>query len=184
MPAISTELKKEILLLPIKEKDKLLLRLVGKNPLLINQLEFQLIEEGLTIESRRADVQENIDKIYRQQLNYASYLLDELKNKSAQITMHLKVTKDKYGEVELLLNLLHDPFELKPHFFYDLNSKNDKLCQYLPKRAVYLLKKLDALDDELKLDFAQKTNELLKKLHTTCTRYYTLSYDLPKEFNY
>jgi hypothetical protein len=184
MPALSTELKKEILQLSVKEKDKLLLRLVAKNPLLINQLEFQLIEESLTVESRRAEIQENIDKIYRQPLNYPSYLLDELKNKSAQITMHLKVTKDKYGEVELLLNLLHDPFELKPHFFYDLSNKNDKLCQYLPKRTVYFLKKLNALNDELKLDFAQKTHELLLKLHKTCARYYAQEYDLPTEYIY
>lgn len=181
MPALSSELKKEILLLSVKEKDKLLLRLVAKDSLLIDQLEFQLIEEGLTIESRRQELQDELDKIYQQQLNYKQYLLPVIKEKSAKIAMHLKVTKDKYGEVDLLLNLLVDPFDMKPHLFSELTYNNEKLCIYLVKRTIYLLKKYKAIDEELKLDFLGRVNSLLKHLNTTAAQYYAFEYGLPKE---
>ncbi|MES2796976.1 MAG: hypothetical protein V4683_13485, partial [Bacteroidota bacterium] len=68
MTAISAELKSEILALPSKEKDKLLLRLIAKNDILVEQLQFQLVEESLTTESRRAEVQKALDNIYHKKL--------------------------------------------------------------------------------------------------------------------
>ena len=41
MPKIPKELEKAILSLPIKDKDKLLIKLVAKSELLIQQLNFQ-----------------------------------------------------------------------------------------------------------------------------------------------
>ena len=43
------ELKKEILALPVKEKDKLLLRLVAKDKVLTEHLHFLLLEDGFKI---------------------------------------------------------------------------------------------------------------------------------------
>ena len=50
---LSKELVKEITKMPVKEKDKLLMRLIRKDGLLAEQLEFQLIEFGETTEERR-----------------------------------------------------------------------------------------------------------------------------------
>jgi hypothetical protein len=181
MPAISTELKSEILALPNKEKDKLLLRLIAKNDILVEQLQFQLVEENLTTEARRQDVQVELDKIYQQKIISTSQLFAEIRATSALITRHVKVTKDKYGEVELLLNLLYDPFDMKPHLFTDLNRTNDKISYYLAKRTVFYLKKLEALNEELRLDFQNKTNYLLEKMHFCSTISYAKILGIPKE---
>jgi hypothetical protein len=181
MPTISAELKAEILALPAKEKDKLLLRLIAKNDILVEQLQFQLVEESLTTESRRQEVQAELDKIYQQKIMSTSQLFLEVRSASALITRHVKVTKDKYGEVELLLNLLFDPFDMKPHLFTDLNRLNDKMSYYIVKRTVVLLKKLEALNEEFKLDFLNKTNEYLEKLYFCSTSGYAKNFGIPKE---
>jgi hypothetical protein len=182
MAAISAELKTEILALPIKEKDKLLLRLIAKNDILIDQLQFQLVEESLTTESRRQEVQDVLDKIYQKRNLITSQLYLEIRNASTLITRHIKVTKDKYGEVELLLNLLFDPMDMKPHLFTELNRNNDKISIYFVKKCLTLLKKLNGLEEELRLDFLQKMNLLLQKIHRNSPAFYAQKYGLPKEF--
>lgn len=181
MAAISAELKGEILALAIKEKDKLLLRLVAKNDILVDQLQFQLVEEGLTTEIRRQEVQFELDNIYKKKLFSTSQLYLELRSTSALITRHVKVTKDKYGEVELLLNLLYDPFDMKPHLFSDLNRSNEKISYYIAKRIVVLIKKFEALEEEFKLDFLNKLNKLLEKIHQNSTGGYAFSLKIRKE---
>jgi hypothetical protein len=180
MAVISAELKGEILALSAKEKDKLLLRLIAKNDILIEQLQFQLVEESLTTESRRQDVQLELDKIYQKRNISSAQLYLEMRAASALITRHVKVTKDKYGEVDLLLNLLYDPFDMKPHLFSDLNRANDKISYYIAKRTVLFLKKLNALNEELKLDFLSKTNTLLDNIHSSSTVGYALSLGIPE----
>lgn len=180
MPAISADLKAEILGLATKEKDKLLLRLIAKNDILVEQLQFQLVEESLTTETRRQEVQIELDKIYQKKAITSAQLYLEIRSASALITRHIKVTKDKYGEVELLLNLLFDPFDMKPHLFSELNRANDKLSFYLAKRTLILLKKLNALNEELKLDFLNKTNLFLEKLHHNSTAIYAKNFGIQK----
>ncbi len=182
MTAISTELKSEILGLPNKEKDKLLLRLIAKNDILVEQLQFQLVEENLTTDSRRHEVQKELDKIYQKRVITPSQLYLEIRSASALITRHVKVTKDKYGEVDLLLNLLYDPFDMKPHIFSELNRANDKLSYYLAKKSIILLKKLKSLDAELQLDFMNKTNILLEKIHQNSLASYAKTFGIQKEF--
>lgn len=184
MAAITPELKSAILAMPLKEKEKLLLRLVVKDDLLIDQLTFKLVEEGLSIETRRQAVQDVLDAIYKQKINYAKTLYLEIKAANTAIAWHVKVTKDKYGEVDLLLNLLFDPFDMKPHMFSDWRSSDDKLCQYLAKRAKVLCNKYDALDEEFKLDFTQKLNKLLGHLHTSAAQYFAREYLVPKEIDF
>ena len=170
--------------MPLKEKDKLLLRLVSKDKLLIDQLQFKLVEEGLSTESRRQIVQESLDAIYRQKINSTKAILEEIRAASAIITWHVKVTKDKYGEVDLLLNLLFDPFDMKPHLFSDWRFSDDKLGQFLAKKGKILCNKYDALDDEFKLDFATKLNKLVNHLHNSSTGYFARDYGLPKEIDF
>ncbi len=184
MAAIDPELKSAILAMPLKEKEKLLVRLVAKDKLLIDQLQFNLVEEGLSIETRRQAVQNELDAIYKQKINYSKTLLAEIRIANAAISWHIKVTKDKYGEVDLLLNLLFDPFDMKPHMFSDYYTADDKLCQFLVKRAKILYNKYNALDEEFKLDFSSKLNKLLNYLHTSATKYSAQVSGLPKEIDF
>lgn len=170
--------------MPLKEKDKLLLRLVAKDKLLIDQLQFKLVEEGLSTEIRRQIVQDKLDAIYRQNINNTKVLFAEIREASSAITWHVKVTKDKYGEVDLLLNLLFDPFDMKPHMFSDYKYSDDRFCQFLAKRAKALCTKYDALDEEFKLDFATKLNKLVNHLHNSSASYFAKSYEIPKEIDF
>jgi hypothetical protein len=184
MAAISPELKSAILEMPSKERDKLLLRLAAKDKLLIDQLQFKLVEEGLSIESRRQAVQDSLDAIYRQNINNTKALFAEIREASVTITWHVKVTKDKYGEVDLLLNLLFDPFDMKPHMFSDWRFSDDRFCQFLAKKAKTLCNKYDALDEEFKLDFATKLNKLVNHLHTSSAGFFARDYGIPKEIDF
>jgi DNA repair exonuclease SbcCD ATPase subunit len=56
------ELKKAVLDLPQKEKDKLLVRLISKDKMLIKQLHFQLLENA-------EDLEERIEKLRKQLRN-------------------------------------------------------------------------------------------------------------------
>ena len=182
MANISADLKKAIVEMLLKERDKLLLRLIGKDDLLIEQLEFKLLEVGFSTESRRLEVQQKLDKIYTFKLSNPSDLLYYLRENNASITRHLKVTKDKYGEVELTLSLLHDAMDMKPHFFGELKWNNEKISEYIVKKTAILLKKYNALDPELKLDFLTKINVFLELLHNRSTQYYAILNTIPNKY--
>lgn len=98
---LSKELVKEITKMPVKEKDKLLMRLIRKDGLLAEQLEFQLIEFGETTEERRNmisnKIEDEVNGVEGSYLNQGIVLM-RLRDYSGQITRHLKVTKDKIGK--------------------------------------------------------------------------------------
>lgn len=159
MPRIklSDELKEAIALLPPKEKDKLLFRLIAKEPDLVAQLEFKLLEEGETLEERRKFVYNWIGRTI-QQLKYhfysPGYLLLDLRAISGEINRHVKTTKDKYGEIELnfcMLNLSLELFgdEIKTFSFRGSKTFNE----YVVKRAIKLLKLLSKMHEDMVLDF-------------------------------
>ena len=56
MAKLEKDLQLAILSMPQKDKDKLLLRLVAKDAILVQQLQFTLVEEGTTVEFRRDEV--------------------------------------------------------------------------------------------------------------------------------
>src|SRR5690606_21645841 len=58
---LNPDLKEAILRLPEKEKDKLLMRLIRKDLTLVNQLQFQLLEDQGDLEDRRKKTLRNID---------------------------------------------------------------------------------------------------------------------------
>lgn len=101
---IPEELQKAILDLPSKEKNKLLLRLITKDDLLTEQLQYQLLENTST------DLAFRIQEI-KAQLTFPENKLSMKdimglwREKSSQINRFYKVTKDKKGELELWIAL-------------------------------------------------------------------------------
>ncbi|MBK9022646.1 MAG: hypothetical protein IPL69_01315 [Saprospiraceae bacterium] len=141
---LSKELVKEITKMPVKEKDKLLMRLIRKDGLLAEQLEFQLIEFGETTEERRNmisnKIEDEVNGVEGSYLNQGIVLM-RLRDYSGQITRHLKVTKDKIGEIELTLQLFNSYLDraqgkLIRKSYYDLVT----LGTYVVKRAEKLKK--------------------------------------------
>ena len=63
MPKVPKELEKAILSLPVKDKDKMLLKLVAKSELLIQQLNFQLLEDESDLKEKREEIKSTILRV-------------------------------------------------------------------------------------------------------------------------
>ncbi|CAL2085514.1 protein of unknown function [Tenacibaculum sp. 190524A02b] len=108
--------KEAISQLPAKEKDKLILRLLKKDPTLANRLYFELIDTSSVDEKRAAlaiHIQNSIER-FSQYNNTPGYIMMYMRDISGEINEHVKVTKDKFGEISL--NFVR-------------NDKNECLCE-------------------------------------------------------
>ena len=160
------ELKKAISLMPDREKDKLLFRLIAKDPMLAEQLVFKLLEGGESTEDRRTDVRQLIEKHYE---GYApffhspGYLLLEMRHLSGRISEHVRTTRDKYGEVELNLLLLIRPLEMFGKKISQATPRRSQtLNQYVVNRTIKLLSLLEKLHEDHRLDFQESLEKLAR----------------------
>ncbi|MFN3782929.1 MAG: hypothetical protein ACK4R6_03375 [Spirosomataceae bacterium] len=164
---LTKELQKAILELPDKEKDKLLLRLITKNDLLVEQLTFQLLEDESDIERRRNYVKRLIiSTITAVHVSSIGWLLMDIRACSGAITRHVKVTKDKYGEIELTLFLLERVLVENEAVFQTYSRKLDKLMPYLLKKVESILKKIKGFPEDYHLDFTASLEVILDGVHT------------------
>ncbi|MEM6318641.1 MAG: hypothetical protein AAF960_13300 [Bacteroidota bacterium] len=155
---LTDDLKKAISGLSHKEKDKLLFRLIAKEPILAEQLVFKLLESGTSAEDRRADLAKEIQQFlsdYQQYYYSPGYLLLELRNISGKITQHVKTTKDKYGEIALNFTMLNSALEL---FGKKINSvrphRAQTLNKYVVNRAIKLIGLVRKIHEDYRLDFS------------------------------
>lgn len=154
---LSLELKQAIVNMPVREKDKLLLRYIAKDAAMVERLVFQLLEEGETTEERRDELQQSI-QIWVQQASTRFYspghLLLNLREISGKINWHVKATRDKYGEIALNFYMLNEMFDQLgprlPRFSY---RKSRTLSKYVLDRAFKLLKLMSKLHEDYQLDF-------------------------------
>jgi len=182
MAKLEKDLQEAILSMPQKEKDKLFLRLIAKDDILVQQLQFTLVEESLSIDFRRDEVKNTIDKLYKNDGISSGYLMMDMRYVNAEITRHLKVTKDKYGEVELTIKLLKDCFEKQLKWIQKYSSKSDTLSNYVAKRTDFILKKLVKLHPDIQFDFYADMNYVLECVHQFAPSYYAIQMKLPKKF--
>ena len=180
MPVINPDLKRAITQLSENEKDKLLLKLVAKDDLLIERLEFELIEQGQTVEERRLVIREFIDRTVRLKQDTAGWVMMDMRVISGYITRHLKVTKDKYGEVELGLYMLNRFFEERPDQLRAYNTRTDKCALYIAKRTEQVLKKILKMNPDYHIEFMDDMNTLLERLYTNCPTHYARQLGIPK----
>ncbi|HEV7351233.1 hypothetical protein [Telluribacter sp.] len=180
--ALSDSLKKAITGMPPKEKDKLLLRLIGKDKVLADRLYFELIEDSSTTEERRETIKHKIQKMARMQEYTPAWILMDLRTLSGDIAYHVKVTKDKYGEIDLNLYLLNAFLEQQADVLRNHTSRTDKCALYMAKKAQTLMNRLNKLNDDYYGDFEREVNQLLRRLHSLCTQSYARQMGLPKEW--
>lgn len=158
------EFKRVISELPSQEKDKLILRLLKKDLILANRLYFQLLS-GDSVQDRRAIVEnrirKTIDRILNNTFYLPSYLLSEMKYLSGEITEHVKITKDKYGEASLNLLMLNHMLKR-----FGNNVKKDKPQNiykfgiYIIARAFKILILIKALHEDFLVEFEDGLKEL------------------------
>ena len=177
--AISNELKRAIVEMPLKEKDKLLLKLIGKDDLLIEKLQFELIEQGDTIELRREEIRQRINRVASMHHDTAGWMMMDMRTISGEINQHLKVTKDKYGDVELNLYMLNTFFQKQPTLLKIHNTRTDSCALYIAKKTAMILKNLEKLDEDYHIEFEVAINRLLEYVYANCPKNYAKEMNIP-----
>lgn len=182
MAKLEKDLQQAILSMPQKDKDKLLLRLITKDDILTQQLQYMLVEGSASVDYRRDEVKTTIDKLYRTEAYSSGYLMMDMRYVNAEITRHVKVTKDKYGEIELTIKLLKDCFEKQLKWIQKYSAKSDTLANYVAKRMDFVLKKLVKLHPDVQFDFHADVNTLLEYTYSYAPSYYAHLMGLPRKF--
>lgn len=152
--------------LPEKEKDKLILRLLKKDLTLANKLHFELVNTN-TVDDQRAIVEDHLrDRVasFSERFYSPGYLNMDIRYLSGDITQHVKITKDRYGDVSLNLLLLN---EVMKHNAVLLNNNNTakykKIKVALLARTFKVLVGISKLDEDYKVDFEEGLNTLGKR---------------------
>lgn len=182
MPALPPALRKALLNLPQKEKDQLLVRLVCQDKVLIEQLQFRLLEGPEALEERRARLRERLDDPVRGYHQTPNDLLLILRQLQHQIGYHSKITGDQFGEVELTVRLLNHVFRQQPAAVARLTGTTQPLLSHLARRADTALRLADKLEADYHLELADAVNELLTNLWSTAAAPLARDLGLPRQW--
>jgi hypothetical protein len=179
--ALPDQLKKAIIQMPVKEKDKLLLRLITKDKTLSDKLHFELIEENSTIPERREEIMANITRTSTFNQNTPGWVLMDLRSLSGDIAYHVKVTKDKLGGLELNLFMLNTFLEKYAHILKTYSSRADTCALYIAKKASVIVNGLEKLEEDYRVDYIKDTNRMLASVYSLCSKMYARQLELPQE---
>jgi hypothetical protein len=187
MTKIEDVLKAAIVQMPVKEKDKLLLRLIAKDTKLVNRLIFELLEDGASLDERALALRKKIlQELPGADAKYLTpgLLMMELRYLSGRITEHVDATKDKVGEVTLTILMFVEAFRRHlPMLNGHPPKRSDKLAIYMCRRMVTILKKAEKLDEDYHLEFRKDLNELLSFLWSfKPTAEFAEKFNLPRKF--
>ncbi len=150
------------------EKDRLIFRLLKKDKLLSKKLYFELIDPKTTDDKRDA-----MEEIVQEKVRLASgyirnykYFLSIIRKISAEITEHVKITTDKFGEVSLNLLLVNAVL----HYSEDLNNQRFdavyKLHLYLINKILRALILTQKLDEDYWMEIDTLLTEIESKIHS------------------
>lgn len=185
------ELKRAILSLPQAEKDKLLVRLINKDAMLVKQLHFQLLENEADLDERMTVLLRQLQQLIDRAAGYipnanqsrnADHLMGELKYGSGLINEHATITRDKMSEVRCRLFLVSQSFAHFDQLFErHLYQRNDRLLNYQAGRVKYILGKYDKLHEDLQFEFRDELNDALAFAHQSGMQPYMEALGLPNE---
>lgn len=160
---IEKDLEEAILALPTKEKNKILIRLIDKNKVLVEQLHFKLLEHPeIDLKLRQDALSDQIDNLKRYNAIKSKELLTLQRSYFAQISHHKRITGDKVGEVRLGLKLILKFVTDYPLVFNKPDLKyNHKLNEYNIKKMLLLLKNLKGIHEDYQIEFVDNINTIL-----------------------
>jgi len=148
------------------EKDRLIFRLLKKDKLLSKKLYFELIDPENT-DQKRTQMEENIHEklilLSKYLLNHKYYLM-HIRKISSEITEHVKVTTDKYGEVSLNLFLVNKILENNDKLSTQRFDNVYKLYLYLINKIVKSLILTKKLDEDYWMEIDEYLRELRQKI--------------------
>lgn len=163
----SKEFKTALSQLSSVEKDRLIFRLLKKDKILSKKLYFELIDQETTDQKR-----DQMEDLLKEKVEYASkyisnqkYFVVLIRKISAEITEHVKVTSDKFGDVSLNLFLINQVLEFNPQLSRQRFNEIYKLYLYIVNKVVKALSLTKKLDE----DYWMEIDEYLSELYTKIT---------------
>lgn len=188
--AMDSVLKQAVLNLPDQERTKLLLKLINKDAVLMNQLYYQLIDGAASLDEKRNEVTKKIDtafgylkKIIERHPSYLTpgELLMRLRDISGLVNEHVLITKDKLGDVELRLYILNVGCDLGVNFLKEPSKRNQTLVDYIAGRMKYILPKYNKLHEDYQYDLKEGMNTMLSLVHHSAVSKLAYEYGFPKQ---
>ena len=149
------------------EKDRLIFRLLKKDKLLSKKLYFEIIDPETT-DQKRDQMEENVTEKLASAARYIGnpkYYLSTIRTISAEITEHVKVTTDKFGEVYLNLILVHQILENNDSFAQQRFDNVNKLYIYLINKIVRALLLIKKTDEDYWMEFDEILGKIDDKVH-------------------
>ena len=149
------------------EKDRLIFRLLKKDKLLSKKLYFELIDPETT-DQKRDQMEENIREkttLAAKYIGNPKYYLVIIRRISAEITEHVKVTTDKFGEVYLNLFLVDQILENNDSFAQQRFDNVYKLYIYLINKIVRALLLIKKIDEDYWMEFDEILGKIDDKVH-------------------
>jgi len=158
------EFKRTLSELSHKEKDRLIWRLLRKDWYLREQLHFNMVDTRGVEELREECAELVKDKV--EKLGYKGAYMAQMQRfiryVSGDISHHVRITKDKYGEIELNLVMLNEL--LREHQVFIINSDSEKykrkLFLYVVNRIFRTMGQLQKIHEDLRLDFSEAFERL------------------------
>ena len=149
------------------EKDRLIFRLMKKDKLLSKKLYFELVDPETT-DQKRDQMEENVTEKLASAARYIGnpkYYLSTIRTISAEITEHVKVTTDKFGEVYLNLFLVDQILENNDSFAQQRFDNVYKLYIYLINKIVRALLLIKKIDEDYWMEFDEILGKIDDKVH-------------------
>ncbi|WP_288243637.1 deoxyuridine 5'-triphosphate nucleotidohydrolase [uncultured Chryseobacterium sp.] len=144
------------------EKDRLIFRLLKKDKLLSKKLYFELIDPEIT-DNKRDAMEEIVEEkviLASKYISNQKYFLSIVRKISAEITEHVKITTDKYGEVSLNLLLINKILDYNEDLGRQRFDNVYKLYLYIINKIVKAL----VLSKKLDVDYWMEIDEHLDEL--------------------
>ncbi len=148
------------------EKDRLIFRLLKKDQLLSKKLYFELIDPETTDDKREAmeeAIQEKV-MLASKYIGNPKYFLTIIRKISGEITEHVKVTTDKFGDVSLNLLLTDAVLQHNEDLSRQRFDNIYKLYLYLINKTVRSLLLIKKLDEDYWMEFDEQLESLKEKI--------------------
>lgn len=162
----SKEFKTALNQLSSIEKDRLIFRLLKKDKILSKKLYFELIDEETTDQKR-----DQMEEIVKEKVEYAAkyisnqkYFIVLIRKISAEITEHVKVTTDKFGDVSLNLFLINQILEYNDKLSRQRFNDIYKLYLYIINKIVKALALTKKLDEDYWMEIDQLLSTVYEKV--------------------
>lgn len=179
------ELKMEILALPPKEKDKLLLRLVAKDKVLTEHLHFLLLEDESNLRDRVSTIKEQILEVMeslKSSKTNVKEVLTVLRKLAKTVNHNFRVTKANFEDVDLRIFLFnHTLTKFKTGIFSSYKDYEQIFAKYFVKSTLITLRKFYKLHEDLQYDLKDDMNKLLTKIYSENMAEVAITIDLPQQ---